>query len=80
MGGTPEVGGPEHLHTLHIPKATTEEELFQYCTQCCRRRCSPPTYHYISYFRGLRLRRNSGETQRLDRNQGLSQSSEVNDI
>ena len=23
MGGPPEVGGPVHLHTLHISKATT---------------------------------------------------------
>ena len=39
---------------------------------------SPPTCHFTSFLRGLRSRRNSGETQQLDHSQGLSQSSEVN--
>ena len=40
---------------------------------------SPSTFHSTSFSRGLRSRRNSGETQQLDHTQGLNQSSEVND-
>ena len=39
---------------------------------------SPPTCHFTSFLRGLRSRRNSGETQQLDHTPRLSQSSEVN--
>ena len=34
---------------------------------------SPLTCHFTSFLRGLRSRRNSGETQQLDLTQGLSQ-------
>ena len=39
---------------------------------------SPPTCHFTPFLRGLRSRRNSGETEQLDHTQGLSQSSDVN--
>ena len=40
---------------------------------------SPPTCHFASFLKGLRSRRNSGETQQLDHTQDMSKSSEAKD-